>query len=114
MIRIARIASLLLALALILAPVSTAVAGDLGEAEKAGLVGERWDGYLGVVEGKGSKEIEKLVVEINAERRKQYEKVAARNKISVAEVAKIAGQKLIKGTKPGRYVMPSEGKWVKK
>jgi uncharacterized protein YdbL (DUF1318 family) len=112
--RFARIASLLLALALILAPLSTAIAGALGDAEKAGLVGERWDGYLGVVEGKGSKEIQKLVAEINAKRKKEYEKVAAKNKISVAEVAKIAGRKLLKGTKPGRYVMPSEGKWVVK
>ncbi len=114
MSRFARIASLFLALALIFAPISTAIAGALGDAEKAGLVGERWDGYVGVVEGKSSQEIRELVADINAKRKEQYEKVAVKNKISVEKVAKIAGRKLIRGTKPGLYVMPSEGKWVKR
>ncbi len=114
MSRFARIALLLLALALILAPLSTAGASPLSDAKKAGEVGERWDGYVGVVEGKGSKKTRELVSEINAKRKTEYGKLAKKNKLSAAEVAAVAGKKLVKRAKPGQYVMPSKGKWVKR
>lgn len=100
-----------LVLALMAVPL-TSMAMDLQEAKSKGLVGEKLDGYLGVV--KSSPEVSRLVEDVNEGRKKYYKDIAARNKISLEAVEKLAGEKAIDKTLSGQYVQTSSGQWQKK
>ena len=104
----------LLALALLAVPASVVLADQLGDAKKAGSVGERPDGYLGVVSGDAGAEVKALVEEINGKRREKYSAIAKKRGTSVEAVAALAGAKLVEGASPGEYVMTSSGKWTRK
>ncbi|WP_249535969.1 YdbL family protein [Escherichia coli] len=69
-------------------------------------------GYL--VALKTDAETEKLVADINAERKASYQQLAKQNNVSVDDIAKLAGQKLVARAKPGEYVQGINGKWVRK
>jgi uncharacterized protein YdbL (DUF1318 family) len=84
---------------------------DLKEAKSKGLVGETITGYLAPV--KKTPEVEKLIAEINAKRKAMYEKIAKKNKTSLAAVEKLAGKKAIEKTPPGQYINLGKG-WIKK
>jgi uncharacterized protein YdbL (DUF1318 family) len=83
----------------------------LDEAKGKGLVGEKDNGYLGVVVAQ--KEAKELVDEINAKRKAVYVKLAAKNGITVQQVEKLAAEKAYKKTSPGHYLWVN-GKWLKK
>jgi uncharacterized protein YdbL (DUF1318 family) len=99
-------------IAAVLAVASSAVALDLDAAKRKGLIGERPDGYVEVV-GDASSDVRALAADVNAKRRTAYEKVARQNGAPLADVAKIAGKKLIDGAPPGTYVKIGGG-WVQK
>jgi uncharacterized protein YdbL (DUF1318 family) len=103
-----------LALILSAVPVGTSFAGQLDAAKKAGSVGERPDGYLGLVDQNAGAEAKALVQEINGKRREKYGAIAKKRGTSVEAVAALAGAKLVKGAPPGQYVMTSSGKWIQK
>ena len=104
----------LLALALLAVPSGVVWADQLGDAKQAGTVGERPDGYLGVVGSGAGAEVKALVEEINGKRRTSYREIAQKRGISLEAVAALAGAKLVEGAAPGEYVMTSSGKWVRK
>jgi len=104
----------LLALALLAVPSGVVLADQLADAKKAGSVGERPDGYLGVVGGGAGAEVKALVEEINGKRREKYGAIAKKRGTSVEAVAVLAGAKLVEGASPGEYVMTSSGKWIQK
>lgn len=83
----------------------------LDEAKQQGLVGEKNNGYLGVVVAQ--KDAQNLVDDINAKRKAVYVKLAAKNGITVQQVEKLAAEKAYKKTSSGHYLWMS-GKWVKK
>ena len=100
--------------AAVLAVALPAAALDLDAAKAQGLLGERPDGYVEVVDvGGASAEVRSLAPAVNAKRLAAYEKVARQNGAPVADVAKIAGKKLIDSAPPGTYVKLG-GKWVRK
>jgi uncharacterized protein YdbL (DUF1318 family) len=82
-------------------------------AKSQGLVGERYDGMLGVVSA-ATPDVSALVATTNAERLAKYQSIAARNGTGVEQVKTLAGKKLIGSAKPGEYVMPGNGGWQKK
>jgi uncharacterized protein YdbL (DUF1318 family) len=104
----------LLALALVAVPSGFALADQLGAAKKAGTVGERPDGYLGVVDKSAGPEVKALVEKINGKRREKYRGIAEKRGTSVKAVAALAGEKLVKNASAGEYVMTGAGKWVRK
>ena len=104
----------LLALALLAVPAGLVLADQLGDAKKAGSVGERPDGYLGVVDKNAGPEVKALVEEINQKRREKYDAIAEKRGTSVEAVAALAGAKLVENASPGEYVMTSSGKWIQK
>jgi uncharacterized protein YdbL (DUF1318 family) len=104
-------ALLVLGLALAIAP---AQAGALEDAKAAGMVGERIDGYLGVVGSAAPAAVAQLVEQINAERRAKYADIAGKQGAPVEAVAQIAGKKLIERAAPGEYVMGADGQWQRK
>jgi uncharacterized protein YdbL (DUF1318 family) len=85
---------------------------DLDGAKKAGLIGEKPDGYVGVV-GQPTPHVQALVEEVNAKRRAAYGKIAQQNGAPLADVAALAGKKLIEGAPAGAYVY-IDGKWVRR
>lgn len=90
----------------------SAQALTLAEARAQGLVGETLSGYLApVVQDPQALE---LVARINAARSASYQQLANSNSVSVADVANMAGQKLVARALPGEFVRGLNGKWLKK
>ncbi len=89
-------------------------ADALGDAKAAGWLGERVDGYLGVVNSAAPGDVKALAADINAKRRAKYQGIADANGTSLQAVEAIVGQKLIERARPGQYVMDASGRWVPK
>ena len=107
-VSIYRAASLLFAVCLF---TTSALALSLDEAKSKGLVGEQPNGYLGVrVE---SPEAKSVAQDINARRKDEYQKIAAKNGASLASVEALAGQKAVAATPKGQYIAAPSG-WVLK
>jgi uncharacterized protein YdbL (DUF1318 family) len=104
-------AIVLVALGLWAAP---AAAASLDQAKAAGQVGERIDGYVGVVDAGAPGDVKALVEKINAERKAKYAEIAQKQGAPVAAVAQIAGKKLIERAPKGEYVMGADGQWQRK
>lgn len=104
----------LAALTLLAAPAPGAWAEDLDAAKAAGWIGERPDGFLGIVNPEAPADVKKLVTEINAKRKQKYAEIAKENGTAIDAVAALAGQKVIERTPAGQYVMGSDGRWKKK
>lgn len=95
----------------LLVPLSAA-AISLDEAKNQGLVGEKPDGYLGVV--RASPEVDRLANDINQKRRERYTEIAKQNGTGMIEVEVLAGKTAIENTAPGKLVLRPDGSWVKK
>ena len=91
-----------------------AAAQSLDGAKAAGQVGERIDGYVGVVDASTPGDVRAMVDQVNAERRQKYAEIAAERGTSVEAVAQIAGQKLIARAPGGQYVLGADGEWRQK
>jgi len=94
--------------------VGQAWAQSLAKAKEAGWLGERPNGYLGLVKPDTPNDIKKLVQDINAKRRERYLEIAKKNGTKLEAVQRIVGAKLIKRARPSEYIMNSAGKWIKK
>lgn len=92
--------------------VSTVLGVSLEEAKAKGLVGEKANGYLGVVTPSGQ-DVQALVNDVNKKRRLAYEDIAKRNKTPLDAVETLAGEKALQNTQPGNYV-EGPGGWMKK
>lgn len=104
------ITAALLALALFALPAS---AITLNEARGQGLVGEANSGYIAVVQN-SSPELEQLVMEVNAKRKKEYAAIAKRNNIDISQVAARAAEKLESRLSRGEYYQDNLGRWKQK
>lgn len=89
-----------------------AFALSLDEAKSKGMVGERQDGYLGVVSG--GADATALVKSINNQRRAEYDRIAGSNGTPRTAIEKLAAEKAYANTPSGQYVQGSNGSWVKK
>ena len=85
---------------------------SLEDAKSQGLVGERANGYLGLVMP-GDAEAQALIKDVNQKRRQAYEEIARREGTNLSAVEMLAGEKAIQKTKPGNFV-EGPGGWVKK
>lgn len=82
-------------------------------ARKNDKVGEKMDGYLGIV-GKSTPELQALVNDINIRRRAVYAKAAQANNATLQEYAFTAGCLAIKRTVPGEMYQAPDGSWQKR
>jgi uncharacterized protein YdbL (DUF1318 family) len=82
---------------------------ELDQAKQQGLVGEMANGYLGVVVQQA--DTEKLVADINAQRKAIYVKLAENNQITLEQVEILAGQKAYNKTQAGHYLQ-KDGVWL--
>lgn len=92
---------------------SVAVAADLHDAKSQGLVGERADGFLGLVGASAPADVVALVEEVNGKRRAEYQRIARTNDLTLEQVQALAGKKAIDRTEPGDWVMLNGG-WQQK
>lgn len=79
-------------------------------ARAAGQVGEKPDGYLGVV-GRQSAEIEALVSDLNIKRRANYTQKAQEKNVTLQEYAFVQGCELVARTQPGEKYQAPDGSW---
>ncbi|MCG6933596.1 MAG: YdbL family protein [Gallionella sp.] len=85
---------------------------DLQSAKAAGQVGEKADGYLGVVINAPG--VPALVQDINQKRRAAYQDIAQKNGTSLQAVEELAGRKALEKTPPGQFIMSPGGQWIRK
>jgi len=85
---------------------------SLQDAQARGLVGEKLDGYVGVVQNAPG--VVQLVNDVNLQRRQLYRDIARKNNIPLDTVERLAADKAIKRAGSGEYVQDATGKWVRK
>ena len=83
-------------------------------AKADGIVGERIDGYLGLVQNSASGDIQAAVNEINIRRKSAYTDLARNQNVSVDVVAKLSGEKLTANAPRGQMVLLDASGWKKK
>ncbi|QYU65982.1 YdbL family protein [Leptolyngbya sp. 15MV] len=79
-------------------------------ARAAGQVGEKMDGYLGVV-GQATSELQRMVNDINIKRREVYAERAKSASATLEEYALTAGCIAIARTAPGEKYQAPDGTW---
>ena len=79
-------------------------------ARSAGAVGEKMDGYLGIV-GNETADLRRLVNDINIKRRAVYSEKAQAANATLEEYALTAGCQLILKTVPGEKYQAPDGSW---
>jgi uncharacterized protein YdbL (DUF1318 family) len=79
-------------------------------ARSSGTVGEKPDGYLGVV-GSADASVRKMVDDLNIKRRALYAQKAQAAKATLEEYALTAGCLAIARTAPGEKYMTPQGAW---
>jgi hypothetical protein len=104
---------ILTAILLVLA-MQTAWAIDLDDAKAQGLVGEARTGYLAAVQKPASAEVKALIADVNAKRKAQFEKTAAKTGTTVLQVSYRFYELAVQKTEPGHYIQDADGRWKKK
>jgi uncharacterized protein YdbL (DUF1318 family) len=91
-----------------------AAALDVDAAKAKGLVGEKADGFLGIVAPNPAPEVKALAESVNSKRRAKYEQIARKNGTAVDAVAALAGKKLVERAPAGQWVTDASGSWYRK
>ena len=79
-------------------------------ARSAGQVGEKMDGYLGIVGGETA-DLRRIVNDINIKRRAVYSERAKATNATLEEYALTAGCQAILATAPGEKYQAPDGSW---
>ncbi|WP_425504515.1 YdbL family protein [Qipengyuania soli] len=80
-------------------------------ARASGQVGEKMDGYLGIV-GASNAELQRIVNDINIKRRAVYSERAKATNATLEEYALTAGCQAILATAPGEKYQAPDGSWA--
>jgi uncharacterized protein YdbL (DUF1318 family) len=101
---------LLLVGGLLLGASAAAQTPDVDAARAAGIIGERYDGYIGV-QGVASAALRSQVARINIQRRSLYSKLASSKGASPQDVGIAAGCQLLARVGVGEAYMLADGTW---
>jgi uncharacterized protein len=100
------------------ATLMTAYAADplIEQAKAQGIVGEKYDGYLGIVDaGKASADVKRRVDETNAGRLQVYSEISKKSGQTVQIVAAAMAEKNIARAESGEVVKPGPSDpWTRK
>lgn len=99
---------------LMLLSIPSAFAQTLDEAKASGLIGEKSDGYIGLVQSSAPPAVVALVTDVNRQRRERYQQIARENGISVNQVAQLAYARAVEATRSGHFIEDANGRWVRK
>ena len=80
-------------------------------ARRAGLIGERYDGYLGLASANVSADLRRQVGAVNIRRRALYSNLASRKGVTPEEVGITAACSLLRRVSVGEYYLLGEGGW---
>ena len=80
-------------------------------ARRAGLIGERYDGYLGLTSANVSAELRRQVGAVNIRRRALYSNLAARKGVTPEEVGITAACTLLRRVAVGEFYLSGQGGW---
>lgn len=94
--------------------IPAALAQSLDEAKASGLIGEKRDGYIGLVQASAPPAVTQLIDDVNRQRRARYEQIARENGITVEQVAQLAYVRAVEATRSGHFVEDANGRWVRK
>ena len=100
----------LLLLAFLIAVPAAAQTPAVEAARSAGIVGERYDGYVGVA-GAASAALRSQVATINLQRRSLYSRLAANKGASPQDVGVTAGCQLFARVGVGEVYLWADGAW---
>jgi uncharacterized protein YdbL (DUF1318 family) len=86
------------------------------DAKAQGLIGETIAGYLDVVNGQSINAATRAAMsDINIRRRdEEYRPIAKRDGLTLEQVARAFGEKLIAKTPKGQFVLGEDGQWRRK
>ena len=101
---------LLLLAALLAGAPAMAQTSAVSAARAGGVVGERFDGYLGIA-GPVSGIVRSQVATINIQRRSLYSRLAARKGVSPQDVGVTAGCQLLARVAVGEAYLWTDGRW---
>lgn len=113
-ITVRMISAIMIVLTMSFALPTITMAMSLQDAKAMGAIGERQNGYLGIVNSAASAEAKAVVTDVNSRRKIKYQEIAKRNNTSVSAIEKLAGKKAVSKTLAGQYIQSPSGKWVKK
>ncbi|MEO0398822.1 MAG: YdbL family protein [Pseudomonadota bacterium] len=104
------------AFVLLASPTTSFAASSAIEAAKRNcIVGERNDGYLGVVnEGRANDSLRREVASVNQRRKAAYTRLARQNGVSIRDTGVLTAEKLIRRAPSGQCVQNANGAWIKK
>ncbi|MCB9957231.1 MAG: YdbL family protein [Rhodospirillaceae bacterium] len=91
---------------------SPAAAQTLEDARAQGWIGERRDGYIGVVENAPG--VDQLVQTINTQRRNHYQSIAAANNVPLSAVEAQAAETIINRLPSGAIYQAANGQWARR
>ncbi len=91
-----------------------AAAQSARDLKNSGAVGERLDGYLGIVDGSAGGDIRGAVEAINAQRRQAYEGAARDSGRALSEVEAVAGARLRDNARAGDWVQNAASQWIRR
>ena len=89
---------------------STAQTPAVDAARQVGVIGERYDGYIGMA-GTVSSSLRSQAGAINIRRRSLYSRFAASRGVSPEEVGVTAGCQLLAGVQAGQVYLLADGRW---
>ena len=98
------------AVALAVAPAAAQTPASLADAIRAGQVGERYDGYMGIA-ASASPQVRRQVSAINLQRRSLYFQLAATRHVNAQVVGIATGCQLISQLSAGQAYMLGDGAW---
>jgi uncharacterized protein YdbL (DUF1318 family) len=108
-----RLALLLLGAALLAAPAGAQESASVTEARRAGLIGERFDGYLGFVTMPNDS-LRRQINAINIHRRALYSQLARQKGVTTEEVGITATCTLFARIPVGGYYLTSDRGWLRR
>ncbi len=83
---------------------------EMVAARQSGVIGERYDGYLGIAGSPGER-VRRELGAVNIKRRSLYTDLAVRRRATVQEVGIAAGCELLGTVKVGESYMLNDGAW---
>jgi uncharacterized protein YdbL (DUF1318 family) len=90
----------------------SAAAQSARNLKNSGAVGERLDGYLGIVDGSAGGDIRGAVDAINAQRLQAFDGAARDSGRTLSEVEAVAGARLRDKAQAGDWVQNAAGQWI--
>ena len=99
------------AVTLAVAPAAAEAPASLAAAVQAGQVGERYDGYMGIVVAELPPQVRRQVSAINLQRRSLYYQLAATRHVNAQVVGIATGCQLIAHLSAGQAYMLGDGSW---